>query len=418
MTEIVQTDNNNSGNKKVLIADDDSFTRMLMMDILSSSGYTVIDVSNGKDALEKAASEPDISILISDINMPEMNGIELIKELNARDLKLPVIVLTGNNDISIAVEAMHSGASHYIVKDENISDTITIAVEEVLEKESIKQKNLQLLTDLSIKNEQLNKTINEVEEANKQITESINYAKMIQNSLLPDMEKVENYLPDSFFIWIPKDIVAGDIYFTESFEDGYIVAIIDCTGHGVPGAFMTMLASSNIKQIINEEENRNPAEILKLLNKRIKSSLKQDRTDALSDDGLDAAICYFKTGDKTLTYAGAKIPLISISNNEVSVIKGDKQSIGYKRSDINFEFTNHTVPTEPDKVFYLATDGILDQKGGEKGFPFGNTHLRDLLKENHNKPFDNQKTIILQTFSEYKRDTHALDDVTVIGFKP
>ncbi|MGR3220684.1 MAG: adenylate/guanylate cyclase domain-containing protein [Candidatus Anammoxibacter sp.] len=173
MAEDELTSSQNAGNnEKILVVDDDSFTRMMIIDILSTGGYSVIEVDNGKDALEKATSDKDITLLISDINMPEMSGIELIKELTARDLKIPVIVLTGNNDMSIAIDAMHSGASHYIVKDENIAETVTIAVKEVLEKEQIKQKNRQLLIDLSEKNDQLSKTIKEVEEANKQITEN------------------------------------------------------------------------------------------------------------------------------------------------------------------------------------------------------------------------------------------------------
>jgi PAS domain S-box-containing protein len=165
-------------------------------------------------------------------------------------------------------------------------------------------KNLMVAQQqLKMKNTRLNQTLEEVEEINEKIMASIRYAKVIQTSLLPNLDGSNIYLPDSFVIWLPKDVVGGDIFFKDLFTDpdscsGFIFAVIDCTGHGVPGAFMTMIASSGLRRIIKDEGCRNPAEILKQLNFIVKTSLQQDKEETLSDDGLDAAICFVELPSK------------------------------------------------------------------------------------------------------------------------
>jgi len=259
------------------------------------------------------------------------------------------------------------------------------------------------------------------EAANKKMMESIHYAKMIQQSLLPNSEEVKTWLPDSFFMWKPRDIVGGDIFFTDFFEGSFVVAVIDCTGHGVPGAFMTMIASSALKRIIKDESCRDPAEILKRLNFIVKTTLQQDTEHALSDDGLDAAICLVRLREThftsfELTFAGARVPLFYIHNNELNIIKGDRQSVGYRKSDLKFSFTNHIVNIEKEMSFYMATDGFADQMGGERERRFGSRRFRELLRENAHLPFEKQQEILLQAFDEYKGDYERQDDVTVVGF--
>jgi len=252
------------------------------------------------------------------------------------------------------------------------------------------------------------------EEANKFIMESIEYAEVIQRSLLPNMEQVTTYLPNNFFLWMPRDTVSGDMVYAEQVKNGFIIAVIDCTGHGVPGAFMTMIVSTNLRRIIREQTSQSPAEILQQLNFLVKTSLQQDTEYAKSDDGLDIAICLVQ--DNTLTFAGARLPLYYINNGKLIVIKGDKQSLGYKKSDVKFKFTNHTIKLESDMVCYLSTDGFLDQLGGKKRFQFGRKRFKNLLLENYQRSFAEQSQIILQAFNDYKDDNDRQDDVTVVGF--
>jgi len=277
-------------------------------------------------------------------------------------------------------------------------------------------ENARLYENLELKVEE--RTL-ELNEALGRIMDSIRYAERIQRSLLPNSDEVKTYLPDSFFLWMPRDIVGGDIYFTERFEDGIIIAVIDCTGHGVPGAFMSMIASSFVRRITTIFKCHDPAEILRQLNSVIKTSLQQDRKDAPSDDGLDAAVCFISTSSMPggcLIFAGARLPLFHVHNREVTVIKGDRQSIGYKRSDPDFRFTNHTVRIEKGMSFYMSTDGFWDQLGGERRHSFGKKRFRSLLKEVAELPSEEQREILVQRFDEYKGGNGRQDDVTVAGF--
>ncbi len=248
--------------------------------------------------------------------------------------------------------------------------------------------------------------------------DSIHYAELIQQSILPNINEMKTAMPDSFFIWLPRDIVGGDIFFVHFFNDSFVLAVIDCTGHGVPGAFMSMIAFSALKRIISDGNCDNPAEILKRMNKIVKTSLRQDTAYALSDDGLDAAVCSVKIKDacSELTFAGAKLPLYYVQNNEISFIKGDKISIGYRRSNLNFEFTNHTVRIEKGMSFYMATDGFTDQLGGEKRRRFGSVRFRELLKKISKEPFENRREFLLKAFEEHRGNNQRVDDVTVAWF--
>lgn len=251
---------------------------------------------------------------------------------------------------------------------------------------------------------------------NQQIMASIRYARTIQNSLLPNLEKIKTWLPHSFFLWNPRDLVGGDIYFADIFGDQIIIVVMDCTGHGVPGAFMTMVACSGLRKIIYDDGYLEPNQILKRLNKFVKKSLQQDTNNALSDDGLDASVCLASPGDQRLIFAGAKLPLVQISEDQIVVIKGDKQSVGYKKTPMNYNYKEHHVEIKKNMHFYMYTDGFTDQLGGKNRFPFGTKSFQKLLKQNHQKPFQEQKELLVQALDDYKGTHDRQDDITVVGF--
>ncbi len=264
---------------------------------------------------------------------------------------------------------------------------------------------------LAIANQEKSKYLTE-------ILDSIRYAERIQRSMLPAPETVKYSLPDSFFLWQPKDIVGGDAYYLEPLENGFYIAIFDCTGHGVPGAMMSMVATVFLRRIIVDYKSSSPSGILKQLNIIIKHFLKQDREETLSDDGLDALVCLVNPEEKKLVYAGARLPLYYSKNGEIIQIKGDRQSIGYKNSDIRFNFTEHEIQIQDDSTFYLTTDGYIDQIGGERNLPFGWNRFINLLKANHNKSMEKQCEILKTSLQEYMGgENPQVDDITVIGFK-
>lgn len=301
-------------------------------------------------------------------------------------------------------------------------DTMRQSVRQLVEDLRAANRGLELrvaerTAELREKNEVLDATLQKVEAANRQILESIHYSKLIQRSLLPNMEKVREFLPDHFCIWQPRDIVGGDLFNIQRIGDYLVVAVIDCTGHGVPGAFMTMIAASSLRQVLNDPAfEGDPAEVLGRLNVLVKTALRQDTAEAEADDGLDASICVIRNGEDTLRFAGARLPLLFVEDGQVNIVPGDRQSIGYKRSDLGFRFTNHALPVDPGMRFYLTTDGFVDQKGGENGFSFGNRRFRQLLTENQDRPLNQQEEILHQSLENYSLGFERVDDVTVLGF--
>jgi len=263
---------------------------------------------------------------------------------------------------------------------------------------------------------QLQESLLEIETSNKKLLESIQYAKLIQTALLPNLEEIKRCLPHHFLIWMPRDIVGGDMLYVERFENHILVAVLDCTGHGVPGAFMTMIATTCLKRITKDEKQYEPDIILKRLNFLVKTSLQQDSSYAHFDNGLDAACCLIDLKQNILTFAGARLPLYCVSDKQLHLIKGDKVSLGYKLSDTEFTFNRHIIPLNSGCYFYLTTDGFIDQTGGDRGFPLGNKRFRELLVENYSYTSDKQQAILWQAFQEYKGQSPRLDDVTVIGF--
>jgi|GEM_PF-6499512 len=275
------------------------------------------------------------------------------------------------------------------------------------------------LREIKQKNELLQHSLLEVKEANRQIMDSIHYAKTIQRSLLASRETVACHLPSSFFLWEPRDVIGGDIFHVYPLEDNsLILALFDCTGHGVPGALMTVLTSGKLDHAIRSKGLSHPTDILRYLNGAVRSSLHQDSQDIVSDDGLDAAICHLDRQRGILRFAGARVSLLCINEQEPCLIRGDRQSLGYRRSDPSYPFNGHAIPLQEGMGFYLWTDGITDQIGGEQGLPFGRRRLLSLLHAHRHLPFEQQRELLRQGFSEYVSREEQRDDITVIGFAP
>ncbi len=282
--------------------------------------------------------------------------------------------------------------------------------------EKLAEYNRTLEQRVAERTKELHESLRDVEKANTKIMQSIEYARLIQYALLPNPEEMKTWLPQSFILWLPRDVVGGDIFFAEFLEDQFVIAVIDCTGHGVPGAFMTMIASSTLTRIIRDDGCANPAEILRRLNTSVKAVLHQNQTATLSDNGFDAAICLVKPGERELIFSGAKLPLFFTYQENIHVVKGDRCSVGYKRSNLEFAYSTQTIQIEKDMAFYMATDGYIDQLGGTRNTRFGSRRFKQTLQQHCGKPFEQQREMLLQAFNDYKKRFECLDDVTVVGF--
>lgn len=254
-----------------------------------------------------------------------------------------------------------------------------------------------------------------IEEKNKHITDSIVYAKRIQQAILPPEEIFASYLQNSFVLYKPKDIVSGDFYWIERKENKILFAVVDCTGHGVPGAFMSIIGFNGLNQVVNEYNITNPAEILNQLNKIITNTLRQREEESKIRDGMDISICCIDLDKNKMEFAGANNPIFIVRNNNVIEVTADKHPIGNFIGENEFRFTNNVLDLFPNDRIYLSSDGYADQFGGPRGKKLKYTQFRDLLLANHNKPMHEQKVSLDKMFEVWRGELEQIDDVCVIG---
>lgn len=401
---------NAQGKPLVLIVDDQPANIALLGAALTRD-HEVKVATNGRDALRLALTEPHPDCILLDIVMPEMDGYEVCRLLkqDERTHDIPVIFITVMSEEEDETKGLELGASDYITKPFRLP-IVQARVRAVLALKQEMDKRLQLTRRLSEANKKL-------EAANRRIMESIEYAQGIQRAFLPEPEAIAGYMTDYCVIWNPKDIIGGDIFWFEGGGESFYWAIMDCTGHGVPGAIMTMLAGTTLDRVINDFKCSDPAEILKKLNQMIRSALGRRQTCQLADDGLDMGLCLVEPKAGRLVFSGARISMFHVKDGTVEEIKGDRSSVGYRSSDPDFTFTNHEIALEPGRRFYLTTDGYLDQIGGANGFSFGKNRFRRFLQDNAARPFAEQKIMLQDAFEAYKDQQPQVDDVTVIGFQ-
>jgi tetratricopeptide (TPR) repeat protein len=275
----------------------------------------------------------------------------------------------------------------------------------------------------------------EIESKNKDISDSINYSKRIQDASLAPKELKYKLFPDAFVLFKPKDIVSGDFYWYAEKDGKRLIASCDCTGHGVPGALMSMIGNNILNQIVNEKGITSPDEILNRLHKEVRKALKQEELGA-SKDGMDIALICFNS-ETEIEYAGAHRPLWIINkidngeliiDNETSLqlqtkkhqlveIKPDKFSIGGHQSETERKFTNHKILLSKGDCIYIFSDGFVDQFGGNEGRKFMSKRFKDLLLADYSTPMLEQENKLINTFETWKGSREQVDDLLVIGIR-
>jgi serine phosphatase RsbU (regulator of sigma subunit) len=275
----------------------------------------------------------------------------------------------------------------------------------------LEQKNMELANAYHI----IESSRDQIAEKNKSITDSINYASRIQKAILPSKEEMEKYLKDCFVFYKPKDIVSGDFYFYAERQEKIIIAVADCTGHGVPGAFMSMIGNDMLNQIIIEKGITQPAEILNQLNRSMKRALKQESIKSETTDGMDIAICTIEIESKKVEYAGAMRPFYYLTDS-FHKVDGDSRSIGgYTPED--YHFKNHELNIGAGCMLYIFTDGYVDQFGGEKGKKFMTKNFQALLSRIHHLPVTEQSNMLEETLVNWRQEREQVDDILVVGIK-
>jgi serine phosphatase RsbU (regulator of sigma subunit) len=256
----------------------------------------------------------------------------------------------------------------------------------------------------------------EIEKNHQQIQSSIKYAQRIQSAILPRSEDLVSIMQHIFLIFRPKDVVSGDFYWVHKIENTKVVIVADCTGHGVPGAFMSMIGNELLNEIISINHILIPSKILENLHKGVKRALKQE--DSSNRDGMDIAVCVIDTITKKAKFAGAKNPVVYVENGELHVIKGNRNPIGGVQKDSDEPFELHEFEVTDNTMIYLYTDGFQDQFGGKNDKRLGAKRLKELMLSNYMLSMEEQKNTLETILDLWMRGYPQTDDITILGFKP
>lgn len=303
---------------------------------------------------------------------------------------------------------LESGELKYIVAIDSDITRLKIYEKEII----TQQHDFEMQRNLAIEGRK------EVENQQREITDSLNYAKRIQSAILPSTKNIARFFPESFILFMPRDIVSGDFYWFHRIEDKFISVVVDCTGHGVPGAFMSIIGTYLLNNIIIQNNETRPAEILKQLNRKLKISLKNSVIGSQTNDGMDVSLVAIDKSTNTLTFAGALRPLFLFQDGKFIEQKGDKTPITSAiAGNTMATFNEYTYSVSDGDVFYLFSDGIVDQFGGERNKKFLTKRLKQVLFDAQMYSMEEQKKILQKSINNWRGKNAQIDDILVLGVK-
>ena len=290
-------------------------------------------------------------------------------------------------------------------------NTMTLTIRQYTER-------LEMLVDERTR--QLQQAHFELADTHQQVVESIQYAQLLQQAMLPTAETLTQAFADYFLIWRPRDLVGGDFYYCRTDDRGGLLALVDCTGHGVPGAFMTMAVNAALNHITGVMGIADPVPVLQALHREMQAILHQHDLGESFENGLDAGVCRWTWGDPVLRFAGARIDLYyQDPATPITVIRGYRASLGYRHADPDWAlFSRVDLDRVPGRTFYLTTDGLPDQAGGPKGHGFGRRRFQEVLQQGNGQSLPEQQAALEQTLAAWQGEQPQRDDITVIGFRP
>lgn len=259
----------------------------------------------------------------------------------------------------------------------------------------------------------------EIQDKNRKIEDSINYAQRIQTSILPDNNIIREYLPKSFMFYRPRDVVSGDFPWFFQKDDITYIAAVDCTGHGVPGALLSFIGYFLLNNIVDHDKNHSASSVLDDLHYQVRKTLKQDHSNAEARDGMDIGICRIDKANKEIQYSGAHRPLYLLRNDELIEYKGDRKAIGGipHRKKPEKDFTNHVITYESGDKFFYFSDGLPDQLGGPDIKKYSPRRIREHIVENKDLTMEEFNTFFAKDFEDWKADHKQIDDVLLIGIE-
>lgn len=439
---------------KILIADDEPDLELIIRQKFRSKireGTLQFEFAeNGEVALQKLTEDPSIELMFTDINMPVMDGLTLLGQVQSRGMLTKSVVVSAYGDFKNVRTAMNRGAFDFITKPIDLEDlevTLMKALQEIeilkqgleakskleqaliekakaqeealfnlMEKEKlILRQNEMLETQVKERTLEIQEQKELIEAKNLEILDSIRYAKRLQEAILPPRQMLQALFPENFVIYYPKDIVAGDFYWFGSTAGKHIVVAADCTGHGVSGALMSMLGMSLLNQIVTVDQITEPAAILDRLHRDVVIALNQDENE--SREGMDIIVCAFDDTLRKIQFSGAHRPLWVVRSGELTYYSTDKMPVGGLQIENRPSFSEHSLELLHGDRLFLFTDGYADQFGGEHGKKFMTKKMKELLTKTSVLPAEKQSTHIEKAFHEWKGGLEQVDDVLVIGLQ-
>ena len=397
-----------SNQKKILVIDDEKNIRETLSELLVFCDYEVIIAKNGLEGIESAEQQsPDL--IICDIMMPELDGYEVAKRIRRNDkmAMIPFIFLSAKSSNHDFRKGLGLGADDYLIKpfsNQELIDTVAMRLERV---KSIKSDN-------------------------KNLKDSINNAKNIQNVILPKDDEIRKVFQKNFKIYMPRDVVSGDFFWMNEGNSHSHLAVADCTGHGGPGAMLSMVCYEKLNAVAAINKDISPGNLLTMVNGMIYDFMLSHNNEAPIRDGMDIAMCMIDKKQQTLSFSGAARPLYIITEQKLEEgdllikhnsdgkralyeLKGDIYSIG--ASNRNHVFTEQTIPiVKSDRVF-LFSDGYTDQFGGEKDKKYNRLRLRNTLLSSHELSIEDQKNLLEKELHDWMGKQEQTDDITLMALE-
>ncbi|MCS7073388.1 MAG: response regulator [Bacteroidia bacterium] len=400
---------------KILIVDDNPLNIKVLSNTLTEyQQYDVLTANTGERAIliaERALPQ----LILLDINMPGIDGYETCRRLkqNAKTSSIPIIFLSALDDTESKVKGFQVGGIDYITKP--------FQKEEVISRVQAQLRIFELTTHLEKKNhelteyaEELKATMNQLEETNRLLLDSINYAQRIQSSIIPGLTKLREFFPESFVLHLPRNIVSGDFYYLHQIQNRKYIIAADCTGHGVPGAFMSLIGILLLDKIFSELRKPTPALVLETLNFHLQKILKSK--DLQLYDGMDIIVVSWEENIRQLQMASSMRPMLLCQNRELQIIPGEKISIGWGLFNAR-EFQNYQIKLSDGDSFYLFSDGYPDQFGGVQNKKYNTRRFYNLIKETSVYSIEEQSNKIYSELLEWKGNTEQTDDILIIGIR-
>ncbi|MBU0489943.1 MAG: SpoIIE family protein phosphatase [Bacteroidetes bacterium] len=416
----------------IICVDDESIVlQSLKTELKEAFPEFMIEIAEGgHQALELfdelTEEKCDIPLIISDYIMPDMKGDELLIKIHERSEKTMKIMLTGQATTEGVGNAINFARLYRYIPKPWEKDDFILTVREAARSFFQDKKLAEQNEELRILNYHLEEKVKErtaeiemqkdiIELRNRNITASIRYAMRIQHAILPSKELIGKLIPDSFILFKPKDIVSGDFYWLYEKDDCVLFAAVDCTGHGVPGAFMSIVGHNLLMQAVSESNISEPAGILNYLSHGVNKLLRQDHFETTVKDGMDISLVSIDRKHFKLRFAGVSNPMYLVRNDEIIVHEPDRYPIGEPFNEEFTEYKQLEFDILPGDKVYVFSDGYIDQFGGPKRKKYLSKRLRELLLEIRNEEMEKQGHILNEKFEGWRGEVEQYDDVLIMG---